>query len=255
MRRTGLASAGAGLLASMTLVGSANAADVPQFISPAPPPVVVAEPPANFTGPYIGGVIGYGLGHKLWDDYNDGDGAFDDAEHTVRGVLFGVEGGFRFQTGAFVFGIEGDLAFTRIDGQGGCLFEGVLTEDNACGTGISRLATLTGQAGFVPGGAGNLLIYGEAGVARAQENFWFDYNTNDDTPGETMTGERTVSGYVLGGGAVLVMGNGLYIKAEYNFTNFGTEDDIRIENEVANNRTFDLRQTLHVFKLGVGIQF
>lgn len=256
MRLTGVFLAGVGV--TILSISAASAADFVPAPTAAPPPPVVVEPPANFTGPYIGGIIGFGVGYKAWDDIDEGetDTDFEDAVHTVRGLLIGVEGGFRFQSSSLVFGIEGDIAFSKINGEGaGCQFEGANFDDNLCGTDIDYLATLTGQIGFVPGGMGNLLIYGEAGFAWARENFFYDYNVNDGDDTLLLTGGTRASGYVLGAGVVHAMDNGFYIKAEYNFINFGTETDILIANETAEEREFDMRQTLHVFKVGIGIQF
>jgi hypothetical protein len=49
------------------------------------------------------------------------------------------------------------------------------------------------------------------------------------------------------------MGTGMYIKAEYNFINFGT-DAVTVDDGIA-TQDFDLTQRMHVFKLGVGFMF
>src|SRR5262245_15816379 len=114
----------AGLAGTMLLTtgwaATSMAADAPIVIPappPAPPPVPL-PPVAAFSGPYVGGIVGIGHGDKLWD--NTPYGPWGTTEHAVSGLLAGVEAGYRFQTGNFVFGVEGDWAWTNINGASDC---------------------------------------------------------------------------------------------------------------------------------------
>jgi outer membrane immunogenic protein len=184
----------------------------------APPPSFITPPPgpvANWTGPYVGGIIGYLRSPTLWED-----DTFGDAPQTLSGMLAGVEAGYRFQAGNLVFGIEGDWAWTNADGAVDC----GPGDAYACATDFDWIATITGTAGFAIGQ--NLLVYAEAGVAFADQNF-----TVTGPALDTMTGDQINRGWVIGGGAVAQLGNGLYIKGEYNYINFGT-DEVEVTNGI-----------------------
>lgn len=231
--------AGSALLAAMA--GSAFAADVAPIMPPAPPPSVITPPMAtvpNWTGPYVGGILGYLRAPTDWNDTT-----FGDAPQTLSGMLAGVEAGYRFQAGNLVFGIEGDWAWTNADGAADCGPVDAYT----CSTDFDWLGTITGTAGFAIGQ--NLLLYAEGGIAFARQNFMVE------GPGllDPMMGEQTNRGWVVGGGAVAQLGNGLYIKGEYNYINFGT-DEVEVTDGFL-TEDFDLTQNAHVFKLGIGLQF
>jgi outer membrane immunogenic protein len=227
----------AGLAATTVMSSVAMAADVvviPPIAPAAPIPVPAPAPP--FSGPYFGLLLGYGFGHKFWD------AGFATTEHDVNGFVAGAEAGFRFQTGGMVFGVEGDWAWTNIIGTSDPCAPAFPAY--SCTTDLDWLATLTGQVGFAPG---NVLFYGEAGAAWARENFTV-------TNGVTLTGTDVNNGWLVGGGVVFASDNRWYIKGEYNFINFGT-DTVEVTDGAAITVPFDLTQTMHVFKIGVGMQF
>ena len=100
-------------LASTALValaaGSAAAADLPVAYK-APPPVRPAC--AQFGGFYLGANVGagYATAHR-----NDDDGYFiDNAGHTIYGTGWngGVQGGYNWQRGCTVFGVEIDCSWS-----------------------------------------------------------------------------------------------------------------------------------------------
>jgi len=222
---------------------AAYAADIPVFI-PSPAPVIIPPPVpvAVFTGPYLGLILGYGSGNKFWD--NDPYGPWGTTEHHVRGGLLGLEAGYRFQPGNLVFGIEGDWAWTNMNAASDC----GPNDDYECATDLDWLATITGQVGFAPLGS-NLLVYGEAGFAWARENF----TVSGPGLGTPLTGSINNSGWLVGGGVAMAVNDRVYIKAEYNYIHFGTET-VGVDNGGPTTE-FDMTQSLHVFKLGVGILF
>ncbi len=85
----------AAALAIAVLTGHAQAADIgygqPQY-APPPPPVAY-----RWMGPYFGANVGY-----LWGDV-DNSGA------QPSGLAGGIQAGYNWQNGIFVFGVEGDI--------------------------------------------------------------------------------------------------------------------------------------------------
>lgn len=118
----------------------ALAADLP---APAPPPrapaayVPVAAPVYNWSGFYVGINGGYGFGSSEWTGGGVSTGSFD-----INGGLVGGTVGANFQTGQFVFGIEGDADYSMIKGTTTSLV------CPSCQTSDSWLATIRGRAGY-----------------------------------------------------------------------------------------------------------
>jgi outer membrane immunogenic protein len=125
-----------GAALSLAMTGMAFAADLP------PSPYYTA--PAQFNasswaGPYLGGTVGY-----EWGDVSN------NATHP-SGFAGGLEGGYNWQYGNFVWGGETDINLSGAD-------------DTFAPWQFSNpwFGTLRGRAGFA---FGNVLVYGTAGLA------------------------------------------------------------------------------------------
>src|SRR5262245_52361130 len=153
--------------------GLANAADMGARPAYAPPP-----PPAYWNGWYIGGNIGYSWGQARNDaaasNINGGlalSGSAISESQKIDGVIGGVQTGYNYQSGAWVWGWETD--FQGSGQKGGSTLTGVLitgvgpvpatlTTDHKLewfGTARSRLGFLWGPT---------VLVYGTAGIAYGQ---------------------------------------------------------------------------------------
>lgn len=127
------------IFAAMCATASAQAADM--YSRPyAQQPYTVNQPIANsWMGPYIGGNLGYG-----WGDVTN-NGA------RPSGVLGGIQAGYNWQSGAIVYGIEGDLQLNSAD-------------DTFAAWKFSNpwFGTARGRIGFT---FNNILLYGTGGLA------------------------------------------------------------------------------------------
>jgi len=114
-------------------VGSASAADFSQ------PSYYAATGAMSWTGPYLGGNLGYQWGRV---SNNPTDPA---------GLVGGLQGGYLWQQGRFVLGGEADLQLSD-------------ASDTQLPWKLSNpwFGTMRGRAGFT---VNNLLIYGTAGFA------------------------------------------------------------------------------------------
>ena len=207
---------------------AASAADLGQRpVYKAQPPMVVAA--YNWSGFYIGGHLGYGWSKTDVHDHLTGlSGSADPS-----GFLAGGQIGFNWQTGAFVFGIEGDGSWTNADGSrtfpGGAI---VTMEHN-------WYATLTGRVGYA---VDNWLWYVKGGGAWSDA----DYTVVGPIVG---TGSRsgTRSGWTVGTGLEWALAPNWSAKIEYNYLDFG--------NEGIGATNFDVDTRVHLVKLGLNYRF
>ena len=113
MKRLILASAAA--LATVTMMGTANAADImrrqPMPMN-APAYYAPYYAPYNWTGFYVGINGGGGWGNSEWSSLVGSTGSFD-----VSGGLVGGTIGYNWQLGQWVFGLEGDIDWSDIRGS------------------------------------------------------------------------------------------------------------------------------------------
>jgi opacity protein-like surface antigen len=218
----------------------ALAADLPRPPEVAPAAVFAPAPAPvddRFAGPYFGVFGGYVWMDKdwYWPQF------LTEIHQTAVGWLAGAEVGFRVRNGNFVFGGEADWAWTNATG---------LTDDCPnilfyCETDVHWLATVTAQAGFA---VGPLLLYGETGVAFASETFTADGDLVNHWEYSLVN-----PGFVAGGGIVLGANNGIYVKAEYNFINFGVAAFTWTDGVYQED--LEITQTAHVLKIGLGFGF
>jgi outer membrane immunogenic protein len=113
-----------GIAVLCALLGATNlafAADLPAPVpTPAVAPAAYAAPVYNWTGLYLGVNGGYGFGSSTWSDPANTPsttGSF----HTNGGLVGGTLG-VNFQSGAFVFGAEGDIDWQSLNGSSGSAF-------------------------------------------------------------------------------------------------------------------------------------
>src|SRR5882672_883746 len=99
--------------------GSASAADLSRPVYKAAPP----PPPAcaQFGGFYVGANVGYGYQDHTWNDRdawtarNADDAQRGNVHIEKSGVIGGVQGGYNWQSGCTVFGVEADYSWAGIN--------------------------------------------------------------------------------------------------------------------------------------------
>jgi len=170
---------------------AANAADMraPTYKAPA---YVVPNAP-SWTGLYVGLNGGYGFGDADWTGFA--------ASPSPTGFLVGGTLGFNLQTGLWVWGIEGDLAWANIDDSVGAR----TSETTWFGTARGRI----GYAGW-----GSMMPYLTAGAAFAGV--------------ENSIGAASVSdtriGWTAGLGLEYMVWSNWSVKLEYLYADLGTAD-------------------------------
>jgi outer membrane immunogenic protein len=188
-----------GALGSITLgmAAPANAADMPIPVKAAPPAFVHAF--YNWTGFYIGGHVGYG-----WADIGAAGGFGNGI--SPKGMTYGLQAGFNYQVGSWVFGIEGEYSWADINHSQGVL--GIASADAK----IDQTYNVAGRIGYA---FDRTLLYGKAGVAWTQEEYFFTLL------GGTATGSVNRTGWLVGAGIEYAFWNNWTVKLEYNYMDMG----------------------------------
>jgi outer membrane immunogenic protein len=205
----------------------------------APPPVVAAY---NWTGCYIGGHVGGGWGKKNWLHTEDHGAPVIPAEpfgqDDVDGIIGGGQLGCNYQTGAWVLGIEGDLAWSDIRGSH-VPFTGDFQESK-----VDWIATVTGRVGY---SWDRVLLYVKGGGAWARDKFSETFN------GFVNTAQQTRSGWTVGGGLEYAITGNWTAKIEYNYLDFG-DKFVRVVGPV-DNFGYQIDQQMHIVKAGLNYRF
>ena len=210
-------------VSSAALIGGAAAADMPTKVPPPVPPPVM-----SWTGPYIGINLGAAWNNAKFSDlgvpgtnppllYGTDRGANDPFwSPNEAGFAGGGQVGYNYQTGNFVFGVEGD--FSGIANKASVIFTPPLSGLPISATSdLEWMATVRGRLGLA---FGQVLVYGTGGVAFARFS---------DAWGRTFAGGRdfakdeTRSGWVAGGGLEYMLSRNWTVRVEGLYADFGSD--------------------------------
>jgi outer membrane immunogenic protein len=218
---TKLIRAGLAFAALLALPMAAQAADLPAPSYKAPAYVAPSYP--TWSGFYVGINGGYGFGNSDWDVPAVNTGP--------KGFLVGGTVGYNLQTGAWVWGIEGDFDYSAMKGTEPCA-------GPDCETRLSWLATARGRIGY--GGWGSLLPYITGGAAFG--------NVKATRFGDA---SETRIGWTVGGGLEYALFSNWSVKAEYLYVDLGKFDCGPTCGAPVDNVSF----TSHVVRAGVNYRF
>jgi outer membrane immunogenic protein len=207
--------------------GPVIAADLP--VKAAPPPA-----PYNWTGCYAGGHFGSLFEESSWGALGSHDGT---------GLLLGGQVGCNYQLSTWVFGIQGDAAWSNLSGTHADQLNVGLTDE----TKIDLLSSLTARFGYA---WGRLLAYGKAGGAWTHENYNIQFA---DTATFASTSD-TRSGWTIGGGFEYAITNNFTMFFEYNYYDFGTQT-ISFASVAGSSLLSDIRERDSVVKVGANWKF
>ena len=201
-------------------------------------PVAAQESPAETaSGLRIEGRIGLDI-NEVDTDFDDGVDAFESSD-SQSDLGYGAEVGFDFPVGeSFVVG-----AYAGVDFSDAEYCSEVFGNDVGC-VEQGRNLTLGVRAG-VPFGT-NALGYVKGGYSNGRINV--SYEDFDDVFDDFDDGDE-VDGFHLGAGVEFGLGQNLYLKGEYVYTNYngGRYEDTDIE--------FNTDLTRHQIMAGVGFRF
>jgi outer membrane immunogenic protein len=171
-----------------TGLASAHAADLPYYGSRAPYTVYQPLNAFSWAGPYLGGNLGYNWGRV------------DNNPTKPSGLLGGVQGGYNWQNGPWVLGVEGDLQLNAAD-------------DTFAPWKFSNpwFGTARGRVGYA---YNNILFYGTAGLAFG--------SLRGETFGLSET--HTSAGWTAGVGAEFGLAQNWSAKIEYLYVDLADDN-------------------------------
>jgi opacity protein-like surface antigen len=184
---------------------------------------IYKAPPApaayNWAGFYIGAYVGADWGSANFTFLDDGAATAP----RFAGFLGGGEVGYNYQLGKWVFGVEGDLAWTNAHGARACPI-GFFAN---CESNMNWLSTVTGRIGYAYWD--RLLIYAKAGAAIAQDNARAACTT-DGQPTilpiagcPTSSDSRTNVGWTVGLGSEFGLTRNVSVKSETMYFDLGRD--------------------------------
>lgn len=196
----------------------------------------------SWTGFYLGANVGYAWGEN---DISSADGGFDQDPVGIRydtdGVLAGVQVGYNWQRGHFVFGLEGDVGFLGAEGD-------KTVDDNFGETQLGAYGVLAARLGIA---SDRTLFYVKGGWALASvETNAGDLDGGEVDEDDVTKLDETLSGFAIGGGVEYAFSQNWTVKAEYLYLNFGDEKSSNNDDD-----TFKHDIDLHTVKLGVNYKF
>lgn len=215
-------------LSSMAFLGATAA--VPAFaggyVEPVsePAPVVVQPQQLSF-GNWAGGYVGaYAATGK--DDTSSDLGGPD-----PNGESAGVVGGYNWQSGRWVYGVEADI------GSADYSDEGSINATQDMKVEIDKTASLRGRVGY---DMGRWMPYATVGVSAADASYKIS-----DAAGTVSKDDDTMTGYSAGFGAEYMLNDQWSVKGEYLYTKY----DGRFEG------VDDIDHDVSALRLGVNYHF
>jgi outer membrane immunogenic protein len=213
-----------GLAANAALASTALAADLGKGPPPREP---IYQEEARFTwsGLYVGVHLGYGWSDIDWQEVPAFSGS-----HDGDGALLGAQIGYNWQSGRWVYGVEGDVTASWVEGGRGC-----------CDHEINALYSLRGRLGMT-GYDNRTLYYVTAGGAWAD----IDYASAGGY-------SNTHFGWVIGGGFERAFAPNMSARIEYLYYNF--DSDTTPAGALFPGAVTRLDPTLHTVRLGLNYKF
>lgn len=207
----------------------------------------MAQEAFTWTGAYVGVQAGYGLG-STDKNYPAVNGLFNGAfrtdipfDYNLDGFLGGIYAGYNYQVGdSVILGVDADLGFNKVAGDITDFEDGSREfQTRFKWSGAARARVGYAMDRFMPYLAGGFAFgkYEDA-FERAVAN----YRVGDS---------KTAVGWTLGAGTDYAFQNNLILRAEYRYTDFGT-DTLRIPDFVL---PYSSSVEVHDVRLGISYKF
>ncbi len=231
--------ASAAFLATGLATSALSPAEAADMGVPAAPAYYPRLPPAiyDWTGIYVGGHIGGGILTDSVSQSGVSPGGFNlvgSGSLRPAGVIGGAQIGANYEFAPWVIGIEGSWTDSAITGStlipcsGVCVFNAVPITQERFTSHPLWFAALTGRVGYA---ANDWLFYAKAGGAWMHVSYTEDLLTAavpPATPAGATAATQDISdnrtGFTIGLGIELGLGENLSAKIEYDFYDFGSKN-------------------------------
>jgi outer membrane immunogenic protein len=242
---------GFALSVSVLLAAPVMAADLPARmpVKAAPAPIITVF---SWTGCYIGGHAGFAWGRKKVESVDVlFPVGFTNGHHDVDGFIAGGQVGCNlWQRDRWVLGIEGQASWADIDGS--VTLPAVTTGQLATfRTDIDIIGSIAARLGYAFGATGQTLVFVKGGAAFVHEQFFATYAI---APVPQQSDKDLRWGWMVGGGIEQALSSNWSLKAEYNYSNFGTKD-VSLCTPALVCDTFSIKQHIHLVKFGINYRF
>jgi len=228
--------------AAALLSTSAFAADA--VFSYDPVPSVAQAPAFNWSGAYIGVNLGYG-GGEFKHPFAVSGLASGSLDISASGFLGGVQAGYNWQSGSFVYGVEADFQGSAVDATTAVNLNipGTGTFTGELGTEVEWFGTIRARAGVAA--TDSLLAYVTGGAAYGRTNSFASLNGLG-----SVNAKNTDWGWTVGAGVEYAVTNNFTLKTEYLYTDLGkatlySAPGVSLQNDVA----------FHTVRVGLNYKF
>jgi outer membrane immunogenic protein len=249
------------LMRSLALVAMASLSLAPP-ISQAVAGSLEATPAAplayDWTGFHLGASLGYGVGRNATGVGFPGFFADPQPQETFTqsgaGVLGGLEGGYDWQFGRALFGVQGDWQWSA-QAQTACVFvcddEGTVKTTQR----LQAIGTLRGRIGVVSGGT---LLYATGGLAFAKVDTDIGLIRSLSGMANAASFHHSPTGWTMGAGIETALGGHWTTKIEYLYADLGHISDSFDTPDapsapITTQITSDLRE--HIVRAGINYRF
>jgi outer membrane immunogenic protein len=263
----------ASAMVALAVAGSANAADMPAPVyQKAPPPIMQVY---SWTGFYIGLNGGYSWGRSTTTGnlFNDTTGvllATATNKFNLNGGVFGGQAGYNWQSGNFVFGVEGDIQWSDERGNtaftcalAACLPPAIVaplagTAAVALNQKIDWFATLRGRLGVTV--TPTVLLYGTSGLAYGDVKtaaVISGFNANFGAVSAANSTSSANAGWTVGAGIEGQLVGNWTGKLEYLYMDLGTftGSGTLLTSSPALRATFSSHITDQILRAGINYRF
>jgi outer membrane immunogenic protein len=184
-------------------------------------PVMAVDPAYDWSGFYIGGHVGYLWGKTRVVD----DGVLTEPGAPTNGVVGGVLGGYNWQRGPLVLGIEGDFGWSKAVGHGIAAFITTTTPNTYE---LHWTSHLVGKAGYA---VGPWLFFATGGLSVADLDF-IEGVTTTTTIISTRGGKYV--GFSVGGGVEYAFTRNFLGRLQYIYDDFGSKTYVAADGGIYN---------------------
>ena len=162
--------------AAALVSGSANAADMAARPYTKAPPAIAAV--YDWSGFYIGANGGYATSRNCWNFESFIGAPFraDQGCHDADGATAGGQIGYRWQSAAFVFGLEAQGNWADLQGSRVSITPVLVPGDLTINSRLRAFGLFTGQVGYA---WNNVLLYAKGGAAVVDNRFFHTFTANN----------------------------------------------------------------------------